>query len=130
MAFNPQPKQGMAPKKEKKPLKKTRIKYKKRDTGQVSVFEDISASREWACFTCGIKLWQLTATSFGHVLPKALNKYPAFKLKPENIVLLCDSCHHQWDHMPRSDSKKDPRFDKMILLESELIEEYKCLKQK
>lgn len=64
--FRPYPKSGMPAKKDKKPLKKSRIKYKKKDTGQISIFEDIASEREWVCFVTGQTLYQLTATSFCH----------------------------------------------------------------
>lgn len=127
--FRPQPKQGMPAKKEKKLLKRTRIKYKKKDSGQIDIFTDIAETREWFCFVTGVKLWQLTATSFAHILPKALNKYPLMKLDPRNIVLLSDEAHFAWDHTPRSDLKNKPEWDKMFKLESELKEIYKTLKK-
>lgn len=127
MTFKPYPKQGIPAKKEKKPLKRTRIKYKRKDTGQTDLFQDIAASREWICFVTKERLYQLTATSFAHVLPKALNKYPRFKLYHKNIVLVKNDIHYLWDHTPRSELKKDPRFDKLFALEAELKEEYKQL---
>lgn len=127
MTFNPQPKKGTPPKKEKKPLKRTRIKYKKKDTGQVEIFTEIAQEREWICYVSGEKLWQLKSNQFMHVLPKALNKYPKFKLYKKNIVLATDQIHTMWDTYPRSELRKDKRFDKLFTLEAELIEEYKNL---
>lgn len=127
MTFNPQPKKGMPLKKEKKPLKRARIKYKKKDTGQVDVFTEIAQEREWMCFVSGEKLWQLKSNQFMHVLPKALNKYPKFKLYKKNIVIAADQIHTMWDTYPRSELRKDKRFDKLFTLEAELIEEYKNL---
>jgi hypothetical protein len=126
-AFNPQPKQGMPAKKAKKPLKRTSIKKKSKPTGEKTVFEDIAAEREWICYVTGEPLKELTPTNFIHVLPKALNRYPHFKLYPKNIVLGSDEVHRKWDFSPRSDVRKDPRFDKMFNLESELKQEYKEL---
>ncbi|MFA7287694.1 MAG: HNH endonuclease [Melioribacteraceae bacterium] len=122
-------KEGMPPKKEKKPLKRTRIKYKKKDTKQVDTFTEIAETREWYCFVSGIKLWQLTATSFAHVLPKALNKYPLMKTDPRNIVLLSDECHRLWDFGSREELKSKPEWEKMFRLEAELKEIYKTLKK-
>lgn len=120
-------KEGQKPKKEKKPLKRTRIKYKPKKTGQTEIFEEIAAEREWKCFVTGEPLRELTATQFSHVLPKALNKYPLYKLNKDNIVLLCNWVHHAWDFMPRSELKKNKLFDKLFKLEAELKEKYKQL---
>ena len=122
--FNPQPKTGMKPKKEKKPLKRTPIKKKHSSTGQSDVFEIIAEEREWVCFVTGEILRELTPTQFMHVLPKALNKYPLYKLYPANIVLATNEVHYKWDHTPRSELKKDPRFDKLFKLEAELKQQY------
>lgn len=123
-------KEGVKHKKEPKTLKRSRIKYKKKDTGQTEIFESIAESREWCCFITGIKLWQLTATSFAHVLPKALNKYPLMKTDIRNIVLLSDECHRMWDFGSREELKTKPEWEKMFILEKELKEIYKTLKQK
>lgn len=120
-------KQGMPEKKKPKPLKRTPLKKVKKKTGEKEIFESIAESREWVCFVTGEKLYELKPTQFGHVLPKALNKYPHFKLKPENIVLLSDWAHYQWDFGVRYELKKDPRWDKMFKLEAELKTEYKQL---
>lgn len=125
--FNPRPKEGMPPKKAKKPIKRTSLKYKRKRTGEGELFMDIATERPWVCFVTGETLYQLVATSFLHVLPKALNKYPKFKLFPKNIVLATNDVHFKWDKSPRSELKKDPRFDKLFDLEEELKEEYKQL---
>lgn len=99
----------------------------KKSTGEYSVFEEIAAEREWVCFVTGEKLMALTPTSFSHVLPKALNRFPKFKHYKDNIVLLSDEIHRLWDFAPRSELKNDPRFDKLFELEAQLKEEYKKL---
>lgn len=100
----------------------------KKGTGEKEVFEEIAEEREWVCFVSGKNLMELTATQFMHVLPKALNKYPLFKLYKPNIQLATNEVHFKWDHTPRSELKKDPRFDKLFELEEKLKEEYKLLK--
>ena len=99
-------------------------------TGEKEVFQEIAGEREWICFVTGTPLTELTATQFMHVLPKALNKYPLFKLYKKNIQLAADEIHYAWDFKPRSELKKDPRFDKLFELEEELKQEYKLLKSK
>lgn len=99
-------------------------------TGEKEVFEAIAGEREWNCFVTGKPLTELKATTFAHVLPKALNKYPLFKLYKPNIQLVADEIHYAWDFKPRSELKKDRRFDKLFALEEELKQEYKLLKNK
>lgn len=122
--FNPMPKQGMPPKKERKPLKRSPIKKKFKATGEKEVFAEIAEEREWVCFVTGEKLWELTPTQFMHVLPKALNKYPKFKLYAKNIVLASNDVHYKWDFTPRAELRKDPTFDKLFKLEEELKSQY------
>jgi len=126
--FNPQPKSGMPPKKAKKPLKRTAISKVKKATGEKFIFEEIAEEREWKCIVTGETLYELKPTQFMHVLPKALNKYPLFKLYKPNIQLASDETHYAWDFTPRSELRKDPRFDILFELEAKLIEEYKQLK--
>jgi|SRR3990167_3964628 len=130
MTFNPQPKKGMPEKKGKKPLKRTALKKVKKKTGEASIFEEIAEEREWKCIVTGEILRELKPIQFLHVLPKALNKYPLMKLHKPNIVLASDSVHYAWDFSPRSELRKDPRFDILFELEAELKEEYKLLKTK
>jgi len=103
-------------------------KYVRKATGEAELFEEIASEREWVDFVTGEKLWKLTPTQFIHVLPKALNKYPIFKLYKENIVLGSNDTHFKWDNVPRSELKKDQRFDKLFALEAQLIEEYNRIK--
>jgi hypothetical protein len=100
----------------------------KEGTGQAEIFEEISEEREWRCFVTDTRLMELTATQFMHVLPKALNKYPLFKLYKKNIQLATNEVHFKWDHTPRSELRKDRRFDKLFALEEELKQEYITLK--
>lgn len=102
----------------------------KKGTGEAEIFAEIAEEREWKCFVSDKNLMELTATQFMHVLPKALNKYPLFKLYKKNIQLAADEIHYAWDFKPRSELRKDPRFDKLFALEEELKQEYKLLKSK
>lgn len=101
----------------------------KKGTGEKEIFAEIAEEREWVCFVTGKGLTELTATQFAHVLPKALNKYPLFKLYKENIVLLSNEAHYAWDFKSRDELRKDRMFDKLFELEEKLKEEYKLLKQ-
>lgn len=114
----------------KKPSKSFQSYSFKEPTGEAQVFEKISEERPWICYVCEKQLYELTASNFLHVLPKALNKFPKMKTYDKNIVLGChdseSSCHHRWDKSPRS-SLTEPMWDKMKALEQELKNEYKQL---
>jgi len=87
------------------------------------------------CFVCGLPIAALTYSNFAHVLPKG--KYEAYRLNPENIVILCHNlvsnndgtgnCHYKWDFRPRSEIQDDPMWQEMLTLEEQLKEEYKNL---
>jgi hypothetical protein len=125
--FRPHPKSGPTPKKEKKPLKRSAIKQRKKITGEAALFREIAEERPWVDFVTGEPLPFLTPTNFLHVLPKALNKFPKMKLCPSNIVLGSDKTHFDWDNRPRSELRKNPMWDKMFELEAQLIDEYKLM---
>lgn len=109
--------------------KKTgQYRYVKKATGESDLFADLSAERDWVCFVTGTRMNHLTPTSFLHVLPKALNRFPLFKLNPKNIVLALDEIHHRWDHTPRS-TLTEPYWQKLFDLEAELKLEYENLKK-
>jgi hypothetical protein len=133
--FNPQPKKGIPPKKEKKPLKRTALKKTFKATGEKDVFEsvldNISDLEETRCFVCGVRVAVVTHSNFGHVLSKG--KYPKFKLNPANIVILChriianengNGCHNLYDHSPHSELKGEG-WERLFELREKLKEEYK-----
>jgi len=105
----------------------------KKATGEKEIFKEISETQEHKCYVCGKQLGELTVSNFAHILPKALNKYPLFKLNIDNIKLFChdsySSCHHRFDKMPRS-TLTEPMWNKVFELEEKLKEEYKLLKIK
>ncbi len=45
----------------------------------------------------GKKLDEFSVSLFAHVLPKAQNKFPKWKLNPDNIILLTRFEHHLFD---------------------------------
>ncbi len=135
--FNPQPKKGMPPKKAPKPLKRTAIKKKFKATGEKSVFEDVLDSipdtEETKCFVCGTKIALVMPHNFAHVLSKG--KFARFRLKPENIVLLChkiiadkdgQGCHYAYDFTPHSNLKGEG-WERLFELREKLKLEYKNL---
>ncbi len=119
----------------RKPIKKKPIQYRRKRTGEKEVFESIweqaTKDSQATCFVCNKNIMEPTPSNFAHILPKALNKYPLFKLNPDNIKLFChdsySSCHHRFDKEPRS-TLKEPMWKKVFELEEQLKEEYKNLK--
>jgi len=125
--FRPHPKSSPTNKKEKKPLKRSAIKQKKKITGEAALFREIAEERQWVDFVTGESLLFLTPTNFLHVLPKALNKFPKMKLFKKNIVLGSNDTHFDWDNRPRSELRKNSMWNKMFDLESELLKEYETI---
>lgn len=113
------------PKPSPKVKTKKGLKKQTKPTGEKFVFEGIANSREHKSFVSGTKLFDLRASNFAHVLPKAKNKYPEFKLNPQHIVLLTDDEHHEWDHGIREELRKRPEWNKMFELEEQAKQEYK-----
>lgn len=113
------------------PKARKSIQYRKENTGESEVFKTIWETSEHKCFVCGKAIMEPTASNFAHVIPKALNRYPLFKLHAPNIKLLCHdfygSCHNRWDKEPRS-TLTEPMWKKLFELEEQLKEEYKSLK--
>lgn len=105
--------------------------YVKPKTGEADLFYTIWTESNQRCFVCNKPIIYPIASNFMHVLPKALNKYPLFKLFKKNIVLGChdgeSSCHFRFDKAPRS-TLTEPMWQKVFKLEAELKEEYKSFK--
>ncbi len=114
------------PKPEKIVKKKTPYKYVKKPTGEKAVFESIWKERPHACQVCGVVITDCTPTNFAHVLPKAQNKYPKFKLNKQNILIACPLCHHNWD-VKRWITELMPKWKWVFELEESLKEQYKKL---
>lgn len=96
------------------------------------IFLEIWQEREHKCEVCDKPIHQPIAANFMHVLAKALNKYPLFKLHKPNVVLACydlksPSCHFKWDNYPRSELIGEG-WERMFKKESELKLEYEAFK--
>jgi len=114
------------PKKVQKPLQRVPLSYKRKPTGELELMKSMwDKMPEHKSFINGEPIHAFNVGNFAHVLPKAQNRYPKFKLYEDNIKLLTFQQHHQWDKCPREDLRKLPEWDKMFKLEAELIEEYK-----
>jgi len=112
------------------PINRTQLTYKKEPTGELKVFEEIWNERPHESFINGEPIHQFDVSCFAHVLSKAENRFPLFKLYKNGIALLTRSQHRKWDFTPRSELRKLPEWNKMFELEEELKEEYKLLNKK
>ncbi|MBN2617235.1 MAG: hypothetical protein JXR64_02860 [Spirochaetales bacterium] len=72
--------------------------YKKTATGELQLFELIWKERIHKSYLSGRKLEYFSVSLFAHVLPKAQNKFPKWKLNPDNIILLTEYEHHLYDN--------------------------------
>jgi len=131
--FRPNPKKGMPPKKQPKPLKRSPIKKKFKASGEKFVFEEVldnlSDQEPTTCFVCGINVAIVTHCNMAHILPKG--KYPKFKLNPDNIRILCynikgTGCHSKLDFSPKSELVGE-NWERLFELREQLKEEYKKL---
>lgn len=89
---------------DKKPTQKKRstIKAKIKPSGERTIFDLIWNTRDRISFVSGKSLQQYEGTDFypnlfAHVLSKAQNRYPKFKLYDRNIVLLTPDEHYLLD---------------------------------
>jgi len=103
----------------------------KKPTGEKEIFEEIWVESNGRCFVCNKPIIYPIASNFAHILSKALNKYPLFKLNKDNIRLMChdseSSCHHRFDKTPRS-ALIEPMWEKVFELEQKLKDEYLIIK--
>ena len=114
------------PKKVQKPLKRVPLSYKREPTGELVIMKAMwDNMKEHKSFINSEPIHVFNVRNFAHVLPKAQNRYPKFKLYEDNIKLLTYEQHDMWDNGVREDLRKLPEWNKMFELEAELIEEYK-----
>lgn len=117
--FNPQPKF------EKVIKIKKGLSYKKKPTGEKDIFEKIFEERGPYSQISGAFLGEYNVSFFAHILPKGQNKYPHFKLIPENIILMTIDEHHCWDNARHKCI--DLQWNWIYFLENTLKEKYKIL---
>jgi hypothetical protein len=104
---------------------KKAYKFKKEPTGEAQVFKMIWNERPHKSQISGAPIKEATPTNFLHVLPKAQNKYPEFKLLKQNIILGTAEEHHIWDNARHLAVGK--QWAKMFELEETLKNKYKEL---
>jgi hypothetical protein len=86
----------------KKGIKKTKVKAKKK-TGELDLFYCLWEKREKQCECCDIHLAYFNVIYFSHILPKGA--YPTFRLREDNISIMCEKCHYDWDFGNRNQDK-------------------------
>jgi hypothetical protein len=101
---------------------------------QVQMFKSIWASRPHVSFLSGKPLNYIPNTElwyslFAHVLSKAMNKYPAYKLYEKNIVLLTPTEHGLLDagtidQRIKYEQENNCCWNKIFLLAEELKGQY------
>ncbi len=111
---------------EKVEKEKKVYKYKRKPTGELELFHEIEKERGLKSQITGDKIQEFNVWNFAHILPKAQNKYPLFKLVKANIIIMAYSEHDAWDNRRESLIGK-PEWDWVFLLEAELKKEYELL---
>lgn len=120
--LRPDPKPAKSEKKTKK------YTYKKEPTGELPLFKKIWETRGPYSQVSGMYLGEFNVCFFAHILPKGKNKYPLFKLEPQNIVLMSLSEHHNFDNARYKCVGKE--WEWVIKLEELLKEKYKLMLSK
>lgn len=114
-------KQGMPPKKGKKPLKRTPLKKVKKKTGELALFKTLLEVRGAKSQISGESLVGFDIRWFSHVLSKGA--YPSFRLFDRNIILKTPREHELWETQ-RHKLKDLPEWKWVFKLEQELKELY------
>jgi len=113
------------PKPETKPKTKKKYTYKPKPTGELPLFKKIWQERGPYSQVSGEFLGEFSVAYFAHILPKAKNKYPLFKLNPQNIILMTLHEHHTFDNLPHKCTHKN--WDKIHQLKISLLKQYSSL---
>lgn len=117
---------------DEKPVKvekeKKKYTYKREPTGELPIFQQITLERGLQSQVSGEQLHVFDVKYFAHILPKAQNKFPLFKLLKENIIIMTWEEHFMWDNK-RSELKDKPEWQWVFKLESELLELYEAFKE-
>ena len=119
--FRPDPKKEKTEKAPKKGLS-----YKRKNTGELPIMLEIWEERGPFSQVSGEHLGEFNVSFMAHILPKGQNKYPKFKLKKENIIIISFDEHFQFDHQKKSIINQE-LWQWVFQLEESLKEEYKLL---
>lgn len=97
--------------------------FEKSAPHEKTVFAFLWRTRPHVSFVSGEPVEDIP-TTFAHVLPKAKNRFPRFKLLGMNIVFLTPDEHHLWDNQ-RYKIEEDPhlreKWKGMFELEEHLL---------
>ena len=112
-----------------KPEKVIKVKkaytYKKKPTGEAPLFAEIWSDRGPYSEINNEHLGEYNVCYMAHILPKGQNKYPHFKLNPDNICIMSLAQHTAWDGY-RSKCT-GPEWGWLFAKEAILKEQYKIL---
>ena len=79
-----------------KVVKTTKRKKIRKPTGEAALFKEIWEQRPHVCANCRDYLGkEARAHYFAHIKPKST--HPELRLDPDNVMLLCSSCHFAYD---------------------------------
>lgn len=110
--------------------KKVRKQYRyvKKATGEREVFQEILRERQIGGViyseVSGERIHNPNEFNCAHILSKAQNKYPLFKLRKDNIAVLTVDEHHYYDNGLKEELKKDARWKWLFEKAEELKIEY------
>lgn len=93
----------------------------------MEVFRYIWEERPHCSFISGRPIINATPKNFAHVLAKGLNKYPHFRLNPDNIILVTDEEHDAIDQGTEKKRQKIPGdWNALDQLRARLLEQYRA----
>lgn len=96
---------------------------KKAPTGELEIFRTILVRRGAFSQVNNEQITPVRPKNFAHLLPKAQNKYPMFKLFIDNIWLMTDDQHYKWDE-DRESIREDHMWQKVFKEEARLMKLY------
>ena len=73
----------------RKAMKRSKMKAKRKPTGEAALFRSI-----WESRLCSEVIHEAGPGNFSHLLPKGA--YPEFRLDQRNVVVKCHRCHDLW----------------------------------
>ncbi len=109
----------------KKLFKSSLIKKKVKVTNEFELFKKIVLKRGSASEINGEIIRDITVSSMAHILSK--KRYPKFRLREDNIVILTVDQHREYDQGSEGYLRTIPEWAWFFQKKEELLEEYKKL---
>jgi hypothetical protein len=108
-------------------MKKSKLKAKRKVTGELNVFMEIWEERPHVCFITDkeIKAHEVNINCFAHVFPKGA--YPELRLEKKNILLVTPEVHHDQHTMGEEGLKAKYEWDRWINYKQQLRDELKII---